>query len=446
MATPAEKIPQQRANPLQKQDDNASGKAMPPPTFALEASTTQLKAEGQGTELAPTGPVQLKKKGTAAATQPAAEEGKDLPPPTLKDKLDAIDATKDAKTRQAKAVELMTFVREQEALYPPKIKAFKAQATPETTEKVAVIGRLAALAARVEWLLGTIYVQGSKDESKWEDKKTNDDKQHVLSGYYQAQTASAKDLGPWCTKFIGTVYRNVAGLQTKEGKKPNGELWSGYKVGRGDYFDYDTAHGGVHVGHGDNHEKGKDNSVWINYRKSLEKEKDAEKRKVLADTFLTDKIAPQAGDAMIVKRPKAASNSYLEGKSHSTMIERRDGYKLYTIEGNSGDRVQAKVYDLTDADDVAKIIFISRFGIESYGDKPKKEAAPKKGEAAKPVVEAPVAEVAAVSETDLLAPMNELLTKLQDYATEKGFINALAEGKVDTIYNRQQSSAGNDVE
>jgi hypothetical protein len=391
------------------------GQSMTPPAFGLTASPIQTKT--------------LAGNGAAGGPDPAAAPKE----PTLADKLAAIDDPKNAKVKKEKVKEMMAFVRAQEATWPAMISSYKDQPTPVAAEKVRVIGEIAALVARAEWLIGSIYLEGSDDKKKWETG-TNNDKDKVLAGYYQKQTASdSKELGddPWCTKFLGVVKKNALGLHNKKGGKPNGELWSGYKLGNGDNFDYGTEKGGMHVGRGpEGHAKGKDQNVWVNYRTSLEKEKDAKKREALADTFLTEKIRPQAGDNMVVKRTSAAANSFdKKSQSHTTMIERLEGRTLYTIEGNASDRVLGRSYDLTDATDVGKIVFISRFSLDAYGEVKKPL---KKGEVEKPWAGTEVTEV------DLKAPMTTLVEGLTTYAQEKDYIKKPKEGDLNVVKNLQK--------
>jgi hypothetical protein len=131
---------------------------------------------------------------------------------------------------------------------------------------------------------------------------------------------------------------------------------------------------------------------------------------------------------MIVKRStnKTANSFTDKGYSHTTMVERLDGHKIYTIEGNAGNRVQGRVYDLMDPDDSGKIVYISRLSLNNFGEKPdpKKPAPPFAGPE--------------VSEAELLGPINKLATALTAFAQTKGYINSLAEGQLDVVNNLKQ--------
>lgn len=369
---------------------------------------------------------------SAATTKTAAEtahveELNSKPIPGLNEKLKELNDATDKKQRKARAKELIELARAEIAKYPDKITAYKDQPTPDATEKVRVIGQLAATAARVEWLIGTIYLEGSGDKNKWKGNGMTKDEEKFLGNYYESKVGATS--GPvWCTAFLGTVYKTAAGLKNIKGKTPNGELWSGYKVGKvgkNANFDYSEDQGGKHVGKSE----GNDDKSFINLHKEIVKHKDDQKkREEIVDQFFKDHFKPQPGDPMIVKRSthNVANTFTSKATSHTTMVEKVDGYKIYTIEGNAGNRVQGRVYDLTDPTDSGKIIFISRFSLNNFGNKPdhKKEAEPYIG----PIV----------SEGELLAPINKLSSVLQQFAQGKGYINTLAEGQLDVVQNLKQ--------
>ncbi|MBK9451040.1 MAG: CHAP domain-containing protein [Bacteroidetes bacterium] len=361
------------------------------------------------------------------ATKAKTEEMNSKPIPGLTDKIKELDGLTDKKARKAKAKELITLARAEIAKYPPKIATYKDQPTPDSSEKVRVIGQLAATAARVEWLIGSIYLEGSGDKNKWKGNGLTKDEEKLLGNYYES-SVGAESSGVWCTAFLGTVYKTVAGLKNNKGKDPNGELWSGYKVGRHGKeasFDYSADQGGQHVGRSE----GKKDESFVTLHKEIVKNKDDKaKREELVDQFFTDHFKPQAGDVMIVKRStnKTANSFTDKGYSHTTMVERLDGHKIYTIEGNAGNRVQGRVYDLTDPDDSGKIVYISRLSLNNFGEKPdpKKPALPFAGPE--------------VSEAELLGPINKLATALTAFAQTKGYINSLAEGQLDVVNNLKQ--------
>ncbi|MFN8397491.1 MAG: hypothetical protein U0176_22910 [Bacteroidia bacterium] len=372
------------------------------------------------------------------ATKAKTEELKSKPIPGLNEKIKELDGLTDRKQRKAKAKELMELARKEIAKMPPLVNTYVAQASPDTAEKVRVIGQLAAKAARVEWLIGSIYLEGSDDKNKWKGNGLSKDEEKLLGNYYESKVGATS--GPvWCTAFMGSIYMTAAGLKTAKGKSPNGgELWSGYKVGKHGkeaIFDFSEEQGGKHVGRSE----GKQDESFVNLHKEIVANKDdRKKREEIVMQFFKDHFTPQAGDPMIVKRSKNPdANSFTKadketkkggGQSHTTMVERVEGTKIYTIEGNAGNRVQGRVYDLADPTDSGKVVFIARFSLANFGEKPD----PKK-----PKTE-PTAPVAEVGEEQLIAPMEKLGSVLLSFAQSKGYVRTLAEGEQDVVSNLKQ--------
>ena len=354
------------------------------------------------------------------------------PIPELQGHIDDVTAASDSE-REARAIELMEFARAQMALYPTRIATLRAQPTPDPAEKVRIIGEIAAAAARVEWLIGTIYLEGSESSDKWEDNGSNNDAGGVLSSYYQDQTSASS--GPWCTKFVGTVYKSIADLRDENGNSPNGRLWSGYKLSRNDYFNTDNDQGGDHTGVG--HQQN-DQDAISDLRAALVATNVAEERVALVETFFEEHFGPQPGDVMVKRRPGAPANDFNDdSESHTTLIERVVGHQLYTIEGNSGNRLAGKTYNMDDPGDVEEIVFFSRFSMNAFGptpdtDGPAAEQAPNNGPT--------------TTEAELLAPITQLSERLQAYAQAQGYANEVAEGAADAVYNMQESTSGDAVE
>jgi len=118
---------------------------------------------------------------------------------------------------------------------------------------------------------------------------------------------------------------------------------------------------------------------WKNLRLEAAKKKTKKEKKQLILDFFKNQVKPQKGDIMIVSRNN--TNSFLEDpdkenfdKSHTTMVEKvdtsGDGAFIYTIEGNSGDRVRGQKYDLLQTagfHSLASIVNISRMSLASHG-------------------------------------------------------------------------------
>lgn len=370
---------------------------------------------------------------TAAGIAEAAEK-ESTPIVGLKGKFDAVKAAKDEKERKKAAQELATFARNLTSEYPAKIKEFKAQSTPDATEKVRILGELSAAAARIEWLVGTIYIGGSGSKDKWEETK-NQDKNDVLAGYYHNSVSNENSTGPWCSKFVAAINKNVLGYHDKKGKA-TGSTWSGYKMARADLWDYSADQGGASTGKGHDQDKETQKEL-VQLRKDVKKAKtQAEKTKAVTDFFKT-KFKPQPGDTMVVKRESnPTANSYTsKALSHTTMVEKVVGTKIYTIEGNASNRVMGRVYDLATDADVIKPVFIGRMSLNAIKEDKKKTPAAE-GEAAPKQTET------SYTEADLLDPVRRLSTKLRKFAEDQKYINKLKSGAVDAVYNLQEDNKG----
>jgi len=369
----------------------------------------------------------------AGLTAAEKAEKASVPIKGLKGKFDAVKAAKDEKERKKAAQAVAELARKMTKEYPAKIKDFKAQATPTPKEKVRILGELTAASARIEWLVGTIYLGGSDDTDKWEETK-NQDKNDVLAGYYHNSVSNKDSTGPWCSKFVAAVNKNTLGYKDKKGKA-TGSTWSGYKMARADLWDYDEAQGGDHTGKGHDHDKESQKELK-DLAKAVKKAKKKEEKEKLVKDFFKNTFTPQPGDMMVVKRSSnPTANSYTsKALSHTTMIEKVDGTKIYTIEGNASNRVMGRVYDLATDADVVKPVFIGRMSLNAIPEDKKKEEPAAEG--------APKAEATTYTEADLLDPVRRLSQKLQKFAEDQKYINKLKEGAVDAVYNIQQDNKG----
>ena len=105
------------------------------------------------------------------------------------------------------------------------------------------------------------------------------------------------------------------------------------------------------------------------------------------------------------------------------MVESFSGSVVSTIEGNADDRVRGRTYDLSNPDDVAKVVFLARPGIEPS---PEAEAATEAaGESAAADLAADEGATAnQVSAGDLLGPLQTLNALLHRLATVVGGVDA----------------------
>jgi hypothetical protein len=236
--------------------------------------------------------------------------------------------------------------------------------------KVATLGELAAGVARMEFLLGTMYHQGTT--AKWETGNTG-----VFPDTYDAAIGGGAQ--PWCTKFAGYAYSRLGFQANKKGT--TSEFMSGYRLrewsAKGEGVDNkeitaadQTVEDAVGTG-----SALIDKSAWAQLRKDLKKAKTAEERTTATAAFFADGAhpLPQAGDIVVKPRGDAeGTNEFTAGKSHTMLVESFDAadYKIHTIEGNVGDKVGGRTIDLTSALDVSKIILLTRMGTQFFGKDP----------------------------------------------------------------------------
>ena len=260
-----------------------------------------------------------------------------------------------AAARRTAVEALVTWSRAQLDGYPALIRRFREQSVPDAAEKVRVLGRAAAAVARMEYLLGTTLHRGGSWESTGNHGPMVDD--------YGGGSA-------WCSRFATNALQEIYGPGMRAG--------SGYKIANPDEFadvelNYDTSQGGAFVGTTRSRHATAANNPFVELRESLEAVAagtDTQHTAAqVATEFMTDRIQPQPGDLLIVRRGVADPNSFAAGSlSHTLMVESVSGTRLSLIEGNAGahtDRVTGRVLDLSVVGDVEEIVFISRPSVTS---------------------------------------------------------------------------------
>jgi hypothetical protein len=313
-----------------------------------------------------------------------------------------------AAARRTAVEALVTWSRAQLDGYPDLIRRYRQQSTPDATEKVRVLGQAAAGVARMEYLLGTTLHRGGSWESTANQGPMVDD--------YGGGSA-------WCSRFATSALQEIYGPGMRAG--------SGYKIANPEEFadvelNYDTAQGGAFVGTTSSKHATAGNNPFVGLRESLEAiaagtdtEHTAEE---VATQFMSDRIRPQPGDLVIVRRGAADPNSFAAGSlSHTLMVESTSGTRLSLIEGNAGaqtDRVTGRVLDLSVVDDVEEIIFISRPSLTSGLDA---------AEAAT-VGTVETAEADLVTSGQIQAPIDDLNLLLEGLARAEGDISSGSEG------------------
>lgn len=345
--------------------------------------------------------------------------------------------------RRKKVKELIAFAQSKVATYPERVDNFIQQPVPSTDEKVRILGRVAATAARLNFLTGVIFIGGSAERHKWEPRGKN---RGYLPNRYNAKGRA------WCTRFATKVRASAVG---------GDDTSSGFRLANPDQFPndfstegprYDEASGGALVG-ARFPRSARENPAWNDLRTSLEQiegdgslpdEKKEEKKKETLDSFFQNHVKPQAGDVMVVRRSSSPAHSFSakKAKSHTTMIERFADYRIYTIEGNKQGRVTGREFNLLNPKHVREIIYIARIGL------PMSE---KKGATAGRAVAQTATQTAsgqvsarhrALTEADLLVPLRQMSKLLQEYAVLRGLIDRVQEGEINAVANMVQHKIG----
>jgi hypothetical protein len=336
-----------------------------------------------------------------------------------------VESAGDSASERTAAIEqLVDFSRNQVSVLPPLVERFREQASPSVDEKVRVLGQLAAAVGRMEFLLGSMMYQGGD----WEERSNRG----AMVDDYTGGSATQ-----WCALFTSTMWQRITGQTMRAA--------SGYKLANpGDFgldITYDTAAGGGFLGsrgtRSASTRRGGNYNPWAELRQTLldiDAGRIADQTRADAlETFLTDHgLRPQAGDIMVVKRSSADANSFTRGEmvdgkrkgvfqSHTTMVESFSGSVVSTIEGNADDRVRGRTYDLSNPDDVTKVIFLARPGIEPTARAETEEAAET---AAADVPSAETVATTSVSAGDLLGPLQTLNALLHRLATRVGGVSA----------------------
>lgn len=291
--------------------------------------------------------------------------------------------------------DLITTARDQLSDHPRMVDTFVRQAIPSPEEKVRTLGGLAAAVARMEYLLGSIYHQGSRS---WEvDARTGErteSKGRMVEDYTGGKAIN------WCSRFATYTYSKITGSKAVLAASP-------YKIAHPDQFgmdiDYQEAYGGMAKGTamGLKHAK---SSPFAKHLKSLEDlDPEGPARRDAAEEFLRDEVNLQPGDILALKTSRDTR--------HTAMVEDIVGTTIYTVEGNRSDRVSGRRLDVSDPADVETILFVSRPSLASGRD-----------ETTMGIGDGLSSGVAEIQAADLLAPVNAVNLALAEFARQQAHI------------------------
>ena len=323
--------------------------------------------------------------------------------------------------------ELIAYARSQleTGTFPQMIDTFIQQTVPDADEKVRILGRVVVEAERMEFFLGNIYHRGANDWEVDAAGRHTEDRGHMVDSYTGGNAMH------WCSRFATTALSRVRGSNTvlaSSGYKIANPHESGWNID----LDYNAAQGGDFSGMTHGSSATAASNPWAALRQRLTQidgdasiaDKEQAKRQAIDNVFSSE-IRPQPGDMMIITEPGAKQNSFDGGHSHTTTIERLDGYTVSTIEGNASDRVTGHVYDLTNPAHVGKIIFIARPSLAS-GRTAAEEAQIGAGVAAG---------TAYVGEQELLEPLQQINRMLEEFAANAGYINIVPQNGDHSVSN-----------
>ncbi|MCB9793797.1 MAG: hypothetical protein H6741_13850 [Alphaproteobacteria bacterium] len=350
------------------------------------------------------------------------KEGAAEAPKTFPELLKALEGAKDDKARQAAALALAAWCR-QNLPDLKTLEAYIANPAAKADEKTATLGQLQAALARNEFLLGNAF-QGGVDKGAWE---TSANKVAFVDEYLnqvKLMGQVSREDSAWCTSFVGTqVQRAGFDFNTKTGKSAGSRsiFWSGSrleswgKTGKNNSKKELNADGDRVADEGTS---GKliDASKWKALNKTVTAAKTDKDKKAAVDAFFKDNPMPQAGDIVVIGKNNAYKG---KGNSHTMMVERYDSAKhvMSMVEGNSSDRVKGRTMSLTESSDLSQIIYSMRLGVEQYDDAGNE----KTGKGPAPVTDPALAQVKAA---DVLKPVNDANSALSKLSVDMKWVKS----------------------
>lgn len=304
-----------------------------------------------------------------------AEDG--APSGGWRDLMDALEDATSASATRAAALALTEWCRT-ELPDTELVRSYLAQPDVSEREKTATIGAIMAAVARNEALLGNAYYGAARTSWETAGANTGTFPDTYIETTRLDKLDISRSLMPWCTSFAGTAaartgfdFNNAAAGRTEA----RGIFWSGYRLEEWAKTGRTTA--GVEInGPGD---RAVDDggsaffpkSAWATLKRDLTGAAPDGRADVL-DAFVDRYGAPQAGDLVVIGKNNMYTGKKGKAKvsSHTLMVETFDAAAglMSCIEGNAGNQVSGRTFDLTDPAQVSKIIHITRLGADQFDD------------------------------------------------------------------------------
>jgi len=241
----------------------------------------------------------------------------------------------------------------------------------------------------------------------------------------QSSYRGTPEYDPWCSKFVTTVMNSVLGISANHATKSENRrgAWGGSQIVNGyeNFWNYDEDKGGKLEGQ----QKVGQSNIWKKINKQVSGKTSKKDKVKLLKEFFNKNIYPQPGDIMIVD--PSGNNSFKESakngfdSSHTAMIEKvlltNEDALIYTIEGNSGQKVTGRKYNLTKTTgkfSLGWIVNIARMSIDNYG----------RSSHISKQVDIKSSQYSEISEEVLLNPLIEMNSILQSIAFKKSYVSS----------------------
>lgn len=310
-----------------------------------------------------------------------------------------------------------------------RVRAFVDNQYVNNEYKLEVLGQIMAQVGQAEYLLG-IMVHGQT--GTWESTAPANNNSGPLVDMYHNRTGFTWAHDAWCTMFAGYLHLIVGfreRLVTRQGVMWSNQRLHSWHENNRNYTDANQdiespADYANYSGSSINH------AAWTDLRNSLvghynmthaSPEAQATHLSGIMSGFYSSHTTPQPGDTVILNNATTGN-----AMNHTIVVERFDAatHTIYTVEGNSDNRVRGRRINLSANPDtatttsVANMSLLVRPGVEFYQANP---AAAGAGAAQIPADATPEQlEAGQQLGRDLIQPLTRLVTELREMSQAEG--------------------------